>query len=207
MSRTFGSRTGYGVPLASLAILAIGGVVALACTTDYQKGVDDPIFGAPEALAGRKPPGRTGAVGTGDGDGGGGAAGGPGCVSEGKALVDGGACAVTFSQVMATFDNAGCGNSGCHNAGSIYDPQPIDTSNPDALYALLTNFKLSNGLYYVNPCSTNIDESSLHCNLDTLGTCGTRMPSGRTFPPQDLNAVKLWVECGAPKNLEDAGAP
>lgn len=207
MSRTFGSRLGLSLRASrtSLALLVVGGVAAIACTTDYQKGVDDPSFGAPEALKDRKPPGRSSDLGGGGGDGGGG--GGddqPACVVAGGAIVDGGACAVTFADVLATFDQAGCGNAGCHNAGSIYDPQPIDTSNPDATYALLTKFKLSNGTPYVNPCSVDPAESSIYCNLDTLATCGTRMPSASTFRADLLSIVETWVKCGAPKDVGSA---
>src|SRR5690349_19372330 len=85
------------------SVLAASGVVLVtaACTTDYQKGLDDPNFGAPNALAGQKQPGASSEVATtasGDGGGGGGSSGSSPivCVSTGGTLLDGGPCAVSF---------------------------------------------------------------------------------------------------------------
>src|SRR6184192_999077 len=45
------------VLLASLGL--VGALSIFGCTTDYQKNLDDPSFGAPNALAGQKQPGSS----------------------------------------------------------------------------------------------------------------------------------------------------
>ena len=204
MSRTFGSRLGLSLRASrtSLALLVVGGVAAIACTTDYQKGVDDPSFGAPEALKDRKPPGRSSDLGGGGGDGGGG--GGddqPACVVAGGAIVDGGACAVTFADVWRRSIGLARKRRMC-NAGSIYDPQPIDTSNPDGPTRCSLSAEQRQPLR--EPRSVDPAESSIYCNLDTLATCGTRMPSASTFRADLLSIVETWVKCGAPKDVGSA---
>src|SRR5262245_518754 len=64
---------------------------AVACTTDYQKGLEDPKFGLPNALAGQKQPGPSSET-----DDRPGTATLPECVKAGGAIIDAGACTVTF---------------------------------------------------------------------------------------------------------------
>src|SRR5687768_4914673 len=64
VSMHLGARSGMlsvmrRVALASAVVAAFVAAVTVACTTDYQKGLDDPNFGGPNALAGQKQPGAT----------------------------------------------------------------------------------------------------------------------------------------------------
>src|SRR5262245_7763966 len=80
--------------LVSPAVLA-----SVACTTDYQKGLEDPKFGLPNALAGQKQPGPSSET---DDRPGTGAQ--PECVKAGGAIIDAGACTVSFkADVLGAF--------------------------------------------------------------------------------------------------------
>lgn len=193
-----------GLPLALSSALAAAFVAA--CTTDYQKGLDDPLFGSPNALADQKPPGGStdfviddGGVVT------------PStgasvlCVKNGGTLVanDGGACAVSFkTDVLAILGTAGCATtSDCHGgANPKYQPR-IEPSDGPTTWATLAAFQLSDGKPYINPCSTDKAQAGLACNLSATGTCGTKMPlGGGQVSAADVTKIETWLGCGSPNN-------
>jgi hypothetical protein len=197
----------WSVRVAALA--SLGSVVALlACTTDYQTGLDDPAFGAPNALAGQKQPGSSTEQTTGKGSGEGGASSSGGtqaaCVAAGGTLLaDAGACAVSFkTDVLGAFGKSTpqCSLPSCHGGASPQYPPRIDPGDPASMYPELAAFKLSNGKPYLNPCSTDPAASSLECNLAAAGGCGTHMPQGGQLAAEDLTKIDTWVKCGAPNN-------
>lgn len=182
------------------------GALALACTTDYQKGLDDPNFGAPNALAGQKQPGSSTDVAPVGAEGGGGGAGGANivCVSTGGALLDGGPCAVSFSKdVLPILGNSTCTQTSCHGGATPPTPPRIEPSDPAAMWAEFAGFKMNTGgLPYINPCSTDKTKSGLACNLYAQGACGVQMPLGGTpqTPEADIQKIEQWLECGSPNN-------
>lgn len=194
------------LPLALSAGLASAFVSA--CTTDYQQGSDDPKWGAPNALAGTKPPPGSTDYFTEDG----GVATTPGqsksplCVKNGGTLLgagDGGACAVSFkTDVLAILGTAGCAvSSDCHGgANPKYQPR-IEPSDGPGTWEILAAFQLSDGKAYVNPCSTDKGQAGLACNLSATGTCGTKMPlGGGQVSPADITKIETWLACGSPNN-------
>ena len=108
-------------------------MLVLACTTDYQKGLEDPNFGAPNALAGFRQPGPTSS--TPDTPGAAGASI-PECVKAGGALVDAGTCNVSFkTDVLGAFLNAACNQtSGCHGGASPASLPRIDPADAPGMY-------------------------------------------------------------------------
>lgn len=183
-------------------------IAAVACTTDYQKGLDDPSYGAPNALAGQKQPASStdlAAV----GEGGAGTAGGGGsstivCVATGGTLVDGGPCAVKFStDVLPILGNATCTQTSCHGGATPPTPPRIEPSDAPGMWAEFAGFKMNTGgLPYINPCSTDKTKSGIACNLYATGACGVKMPLGGT--PQvaqaDIDKIEAWLACGSPNN-------
>lgn len=182
----------------SLAALA-------ACTTDYQLGVEDPDYGAPNALQNQRPP-RPTLEGNDNSSGGGGGVT-PACVTAGGTLVDGGPCDVSFSDdIMRIFGtpqapSLACGVNDCH--GGLTPPaQPaIDPGKPADTYDAFQRFS-AGGKPYINPCSTNPEDSSMLCNLQPpASACGSPMPKGGgAFSAADLAAVDTWLKCGSPNN-------
>lgn len=171
-----------------------------ACTTDYQKGVDDPNFGAPNALAGQRQPGPSSEVAS-DGGGGGGGAGGAECVKAGGALIDGGPCAVSFKTILEAFRAASCQTAGsCHGGVTPPNLPRIDPDDPNGMWAEFASFKLSNGKLYINPCSTDPADSTMACNVSTSATCGAVMPPGVGLPANVVTDIETWLKCGAPNN-------
>lgn len=177
----------------------LGGFLVLACMTDYQKGVDDPNFGAPNALAGQKQPGPSSETRS-DGDPGSGST--PECVKAGGTLVDGGPCAVSFKSILEAFRGANCQTAGSCHGGSTPPNQPrIDPDDPDGMWAEFANFKLSNGKLYINPCSTDSSESTIGCNVDVnASACGVLMPPGIGLSAEVVADIDTWLKCGAPNN-------
>jgi hypothetical protein len=193
-------------------ILAVGSIVTIsigACTTDYQKGLDDPSFGAPNALAGQKQPGSSTEQTTGKGTGGEGgtsSSGGtqPACVAAGgKLLGDAGACAVSFkTDVLGAFGKSSpaCSLPSCHGGTAPQYPPRIDPGDPATMYPELTTFKLSNGKPYINPCSADPTLAGIECNVAATGGCGTHMPQGGQLDPADITKIDTWIKCGSPNN-------
>jgi hypothetical protein len=189
--------------------LFVGGLYA--CTTDYQKGLDDPNYGAPNALAGQTQPGSSTdqISGAGNAAGGeGGASAGPGgdfaCVKAGgQLLADAGPCTVSFAtDVLGAFGKSSpaCSLPSCHGGATPPNQPRIDPGDPSAMYTVFAAFKLSNGKPYISPCSTDPAESTISCNLAATGGCGSHMPQGGQLDPTDLQKIDDWVKCGSPNN-------
>jgi hypothetical protein len=184
---------------AVVAAASVGLLLVAACTTDYQKGVEDPNFGAPNALAGQKQPGPSSDTST---DGGGtGAAGTPECVKAGGALIDGGPCAVSFKTILAAFKAASCQTAGSCHGGATPPNQPrIDPDDATGMWAEFASFKLSNGKPYINPCSTDPAQSTIGCNVNATAPCGSVMPPGLGLAANVVADIDTWLKCGAPNN-------
>ncbi len=191
-----------------LAVLVVGCAavaVVAACTTDYQKGLEDPNYGGPNALVGEKQPPTSSELAKGSSGGGEGGASSGGatifCVKQGGTLVDGGTCAVSWSKDLAPAFGAiggkSCSDPTCH--GTAYQPN-FDLANASGAYSILANFPLSNGTVYLNPCSTDPTKSSIECNLAATNPCGTKMPQDHQLPPDVLTKIDTWVKCASPNN-------
>jgi hypothetical protein len=189
-----------------LLVTALGLTAALAaCTTDYQKGLEDPRFGAPNALANQKQPGPSSdtAIGAGGAPAGGAT---PECVRAGGTLVPAGAaCAVSFkTDVLGAFSAGGCALVGCHGGATPANQPRIDAADGPGTWNEFGAFKLSNGKLYINPCSTDPNQSSIAANSNKDAPAadrGTLMPPGVVGLPADVLAkIKTWQECGAPNN-------
>jgi hypothetical protein len=181
---------------------AFGLIVVAACTTDYQKGLDDPNFGPPNALAGQTQPGPTSDLVSGDG-GGTGTTSQPLCVRNGGSLIaDSGTCAVSFKSILAAFKTASCQTEGsCHGGASPPNSPRINPDDPNGMWAEFSAFKLSNGKMYVNPCSTDPTQSTIGCNVNGSAPCGTRaMPTDLGLPANVIADIDTWLACGAPNN-------
>lgn len=185
------------LPLCVLAASMSLPLLAAACTTDYQKGLHDPNFGAPNALAGQKQPGPSSEV-VSDGGAGSGT---PECVKAGGTLVEGGACRVSFKAILASFKAANCQTAGSCHGGTTPPNQPrIDPDDPNGTWAEFASFKLSNGKLYINPCSTDPAQSTIGCNVNAAAPCGAVMPPGVGLPANIVADIDTWLTCGAPNN-------
>lgn len=185
------------VVVAASAMLA-----AMACTTDYQLGKDDPAFGGPNALAGQKAPSASSEL-TAQQTGGDTSA--PfACVTAGGTLVDGGAtCPVSFkNDILPAFAASTCAQAACHGGKTPLNEPRIDPAEPEAIYPIFAVFKMSAGnLPYINPCSTDKTKSGIACNLYATGTCGVKMPQGGTQMDQAvIDKIEQWLTCGSPNN-------
>lgn len=193
------------VALASAVVASAVALVAVACTTDYQKGLDDPNFGDPNALAGQKQPGATtevASVPSGEG----GTAGGSTivCVASGGALIDGGPCTVSFkNDVLPALGRSTCTQTSCHGGATPPTPPRIEPSDAPAMWQLFASFKMNTGnLPYINPCDKDKAKSGIACNLYAVGACGVQMPLGGTpaTPQADIDKIEQWLACGSPNN-------
>lgn len=192
--------------MAGLASLA---AIATACTTDYQKGLDDPAFGAPNALAGQKQPGPSSDYtgGATPRDGGGSSSGGgaqPACVQAGGTLIaDAGACPVSFkADLLGAFGASApacASNARCHGGQNPVNQPRIDLGDAAATYKEFAAFKLSTGVPYINPCSTDDTKSGIACNLAATA-CGAHMPSGGQIAADVVARFTTWLKCGSPNN-------
>ena len=191
--------------LASAIVTASAALLALACTTEYQKGVDDPNFGGPNALAGEKQPGPSSEVTPTAGEGG---TAGNGsdivCVATGGTIVDAGACAVSFERdVLPALGRSTCAQTSCHGGASPPSPPRIEPGDPRGMWTEFAGFKMNTGgVPYINPCSTDKTKSGLACNLYATGACGVKMPLGGApqMPQEDIDKIDQWLECGSPNN-------
>jgi hypothetical protein len=186
--------------------LAFGTALALgACTTDYQLGKEDPLYGGPNALAGQRPPPGTNDLVT-DGGGASSSSGStPKCVSAGGKLVgDGGTCAVSFAKdILGAFGTAGCAAAGCHGGVTPQNEPRIEPSDGPGMWAEFQAFTISTGKPYINPCSTDDKQSTMGCNLypaGQVGACGVHMPTTGNVPVTVVQAVETWLKCGSPNN-------
>ncbi len=173
-----------------------------ACVTEYQKGAGDPNFGAPNSLAGQKQPGPSSEVTSGEGgapSSGSGAM--PECVRAGGKLAEPTNCTVSFKTILAAFKAANCQTTGtCHGGASPPNQPRIDPDDPAAMWLELSAFKLSNGKFYINPCSTNPTDSSIGCNVNLSAPCGSVMPPGLGLTPAVIADIDTWLKCGSPNN-------
>lgn len=184
--------------------LACGVLAVAACTTDYQKGAEDPNYGGPNALAGQRPPGAT-SDNLDDGGSSGAVPGStPKCVTAGGTLADAGACAVTFkTDVLGAFGTAGCSDPNCHGGVTPRNEPRIEPNDPGAMWQEFQSFTLSTGKPYINPCSVDDKESTMGCNLYAVGqagACGVHMPSTGQIDPAVITTIETWLKCGSPNN-------
>lgn len=170
--------------------------------TDYQKGLDDPRYGNPNALDKQTQPGPTSEALSDRDDPGGGDDDAPLCVKNGGTLLEGdGSCEVSFAQdVLPAFGGAGCHQAACHGGATPFNLPRIDPGDPGAMWKEFGSFTLSSGKPYINPCSTDPGDSSIACNVNPTGTCGTLMPQAVGLPDDVVAMIETWVTCGAPNN-------
>lgn len=182
------------------AVLAAAFVVA--CMTDYQKGLDDPRYGSPNALDKQTPPGPSTEALSDRDEPGGDDDDQPLCVKNGGTLLEGNPdCEVSFAQdILSAFGNAGCHQSACHGGATPFNLPPIDPGDPGAMWKGFSSFALSNGKPYINPCSTDPVESTIACNVSATGTCGVLMPQGSGLSDDVVTMIETWLKCGAPNN-------
>jgi hypothetical protein len=162
-----------------------------ACTTDYQKGLADPSYGAPNALAGSKQPGPVtdaGPTGTWTNA--------PVCWST---LVDGGPCSVKFSTDILPALSA-CTSTACHGGATPANQPRIDPTDAPGMWSGFSAFKLSNGKPYINPCSTDPAQAAMSCNVNKAAPCGTVMPPGLGLAADVVTKMDTWLKCGSPNN-------
>ncbi len=188
--------------------LASGVALAVACTTDYQLGANDPKYGEPNALENQRPPRPFSE------EAGGGTSGAPSsssggttlaCVKGGGKVVDGGTCAVSFKndilKIMGTAaaPSQACNVLDCHG-GKTPNAQPsIEPGTPDDTYNGFQAFT-AGGKPYINPCETDPAKSGILCNVQAAA-CGSHMPKGGgQLSAADLKKIEDWAKCGAPNN-------
>ncbi len=179
-------------------IVATASVVA-SCTTDYQRGLDDPRFGAPNALADQRQPGPSSEEtaerqGKNTTD--------PICVQNGGTLLPAGACDVSFkNDIMPALKAANCGLSGGCHGGTPISPPRIEHDDADLTWKEFAAYALSTGKTpYINPCSTDATQSAFLCNVNPDGTCGALMPAGVGLPADVRTKIETWLKCGSPNN-------
>jgi hypothetical protein len=195
---------GGGALFAAAATVAV--LAAAACTTDYQKGLDDPNFGTPNALAGQKQPATSTELvqGNSGGEGGTSSGGNVACVKAGgQLLADAGPCTVSFkTDILGALGAAqpACTSTTCHGGQSPPNPPRIDTGDPAGMYTEFEGFKLSNGAAYINPCSTDPTKAGLECNFTTANACGSHMPQGGQLAADAITKIDTWLKCGSPNN-------
>lgn len=187
------SRSAYYAATAALGV----SYLAIACTTDYQAGKDDPAFGDPNALSNQRPPGPS----LDDPNASSSSTGGPICVKNGGTLVQKDCIVSLKDGVLKAFGDAGCGSTACHGGTTpLYEPR-IEPGDGPGMWQEWQSFKLTTGKVYIDPCSETAADSEIVCNLAPTGACGSPMPKGLpSLQPQIVELVKAWVECGAPNN-------
>ena len=188
--------------LAFAFMLGMSGLGLYACTTDYQKGLEDPAYGAPNALAGQAPPTPFDPKAVSD-EGGATQTGKPTCGDP----VDGGSpCAVTFTEILTEFGASGtlaCAATSCHGGATPVAEPKIALEDPAGTYIAFEKFQISEGgKRFVNPCSLDPNESAILCNIKKGGGgCGTLMPLGGGQAEQPLlTKIETWIKCGSPNN-------
>ncbi len=186
-------------------VMVMVGAPGLACTTDYQRGANDPNYGAPNALSGESPPGPSDVTRL---EGGASQADAPLCVKDGKPLADagaaasdGGACNVTFSKdVIGALGTSSpsCALPSCH--GTLNQPL-IDLNDPKKTWKNFATFPITQmGKYYINPCSVDDKQSAIACNLYATGSCGVHMPQGGQLGADAIATIETWLRCGSLDN-------
>ncbi len=187
--------------MCAVMLFTSGTIALVACTTDYQKNLEDPLFGNPNSLANatQPGPGTGGTSGTTTAS--------AACVTGGGKLIEAGVCAVSFkTDILGDFKAANCQTAGsCHGGATPPNQPAINPDDPATTYAGFVNFKLSTGKVYVNPCSIDDTLSGIAANVDSTAAAtdrGTLMPSGVTtgLPATQVTAIRTWLKCGAPNN-------
>ena len=193
-----------GTLISILTGLASAALAASACTSDYQKRMDDPKYGIPNALANERQPGPSSEETKGQGGDGGSSSGGtPACVAAGGTLIDGGPCAVSFkTDVLGAIGAAtpACTLASCHGGVTPPNPPRVDPGLPAEMYAEWSKFKMSDGKPYINPCSTDDKAAGLACNVAATGGCGSHMPQGGQMAQDAITKLETWLKCGSPNN-------
>ena len=184
----------------AVALVTSTTIALVACTTDYQKNLEDPLFGNPNSLANETQPGP----GTATASGGATTA---ACVTAGGTLIDAGVCAVSFkTDVLGLFKAANCQTAGsCHGGATPPNQPAINPDDPAGAYNAFITFPFSTGKSYVNPCSIDDTQSGIAANVDSTASAtdrGTLMPSGVAtgLPADQVTKIRTWLRCGAPNN-------
>jgi hypothetical protein len=123
-------------------------------------------------------------------------------VKSGGAIVDGGACTVSFkTDILSAFGTANCQTAGSCHGGATPPNQPrIDPGDGPGMWTEFAAFKLSTGKPYINPCSIDPAQSTIACNVNNAAPCGTVMPPGVGLPADVVAKIDTWLKCGSPNN-------
>ncbi|MBK6691950.1 MAG: hypothetical protein IPG50_07060 [Myxococcales bacterium] len=184
--------------LAALSLAAVASL--LACTVETTK------YSSAEALKGKavpEPPGPLTAGGTPVGE--------RTCAQPIAVNTN---CAVKWADIYTTYIKGQwrCADKVCHGTGSLTQPSISDTDpalarRQLAAYVLKGDKGKAPEKFYIDPCSTEPNVSSIICNLriDNQATCGNGMPlSGLNnvtvtgVTAADVDKIKTWLQCGAP---------
>lgn len=187
----------------AIAVLSVG-LALVACTTDYQKNLEDPNFGLPNALANETQPGPPGSSAGATGSGGAT----PACVTAGGTLATPtDPCTVSFkNDILKDFQAANCQTTGsCHGGATPPNEPKVDPADPTGTYASMAAFKLSTGKLYINPCSLDETTATIATNVEGTAAAADRgqlMPQGSTtgLPADQVAKIKTWLKCGSPNN-------
>ena len=100
----------------------------------------------------------------------------------------------TFSFVQENVFNLSCALSGCHSGSTFPD------LSAGQAYANIANAAGSQGLKLIAPGDP--DNSYLYIKVTSgPGMSGSRMPQGGApLPPTTIDALRDWIERGAPNN-------
>jgi hypothetical protein len=199
------------VALGFLCVVGAGVGGAIACSNYVPPDVAN--YGPPNGIDGKQPngPGTSSGSGSSSGSSSSGGSSGDGGTSSGGTPtvtyacgtpIDGGPCAVSWSQTIYPAMQAG-GAWGCAGGSSCHTViQPTLSGSASAVYTTMANYTGINNLPYFNPCSTDPTKSTFVCNTATT-TCSVQMPTvGGTGAMTDagLAEIAAWVACGAPQN-------
>lgn len=196
----------FGAALLAGACITSGLVLVSACTTDYQLGTSDPIYGGANALENQRPPRPTLEGASQDGGTSASSSGStPACVKAGGKVADGGPCAISFkSDILKIFGTAAapsiaCTSTDCHGGKNPPAQPAIEPGTPEDTYNIFQGFT-AGGKPYVSPCETDPAKTSILCNVQAAA-CGSKMPKGGgQISAEDLKKIEDWAKCGAPNN-------
>ena len=115
---------------------------------------------------------------------------------------EGGACVVSWSaQLFPKYQNAWkCASADCHAPGKTA-PELSNANASAARQSLIGANTTKVKKPYLNPGSTDPNQSSIYCNL--FRACEPSMPQGGTSIPlsgPELCQLEAWLRCGAPDN-------
>lgn len=179
-----------------LQVGALAGLLGAAVAAGACGAVDEPLYGPPGGIDGRKPPppagfgdtaGTTGATT-------GGTTGAAACVQAN--FVSDPNCAVKWSTDIYPKVKAAWACTGCHGTQAPIIDGADATKAWDQLRA--TAAPISGGKPYVNPCSKDPTASSFVGNVKH--EVGKGMPTTAPLGAADVDQLTTWVACGAPNN-------